>query len=115
MFLKASCSMKFRLGSLWKALKIEKATFGDFAKIGAMLEIKQKKKSNFGILKLCGHVTSSKLSQGKCFRFNRVRNGETGRKGALRLLSLSKISILILNESKNAEMLKSSLFFGINK
>lgn len=44
MFLKASCSMKFRLGSLWKALKIEKATFGDFAKIGAMLEIKRNKK-----------------------------------------------------------------------
>lgn len=37
--------------------------------------------------------------------------GETGRKGALRLLSLSKISILILNENKIAEMLKTSLFF----
>lgn len=36
--------------------------------------------------------------------------GETGRRGALRLLSLSKISFLILNENKNAEMLKSSLF-----
>lgn len=34
-----------------------------------------------------------------------------GRRGALRLLSLSKISILILKENKNAEMLGSSLFF----
>lgn len=38
MFLKASCSMKFRLGSLWKALKIEKATLEILQKLGQCLK-----------------------------------------------------------------------------
>lgn len=82
MFLKASCSMKFRLGSLWKALKIEKATLEILQKNWGNAWNKVKQKSNFGILKLCGHDASSKLSQGKCFRFNRGRNGKTRQEGS---------------------------------
>lgn len=108
MFLKASCSMRFRLGSLWEALKSRRPR-RRFRENWDSARNKTKQKKE-----LC----LPKILWPQHFLFfipEQKQNKEAGREPANRLLSLSVRLFPILNANKIMQRCSNLLFFLINK